>query len=64
MFALVPLTKSKFITLVALMLFVLHSCRTRVALVALVSLMSHTCCTRVARVALVSSLSGTRVVKF
>ena len=63
LFSLMSLSKSKFLTRVALVSFVQHSCR---FCVALVSLVSHSCCTRVVCVALlsfVSLVSGTRVIK-
>ena len=55
-------SKSKFLTLAALVSFVWRSCSTHVALV---SLVSHSCCTRVALVgvALVVLVSRTRMVK-
>ena len=77
MFSLVSLSKSKFLTSVALLSFVEHSCHTRVVRVALVLHLCRTCvtrvslvlvscfscCTRVVCVALVSLVSGTRVIK-
>ena len=65
MFLPVSLSKSKFFTRVALVLFVQHlcrNCRSCLTRVALVSLVSHSCCIRVACVALVSLVSGTCVV--
>ena len=74
MFSLLSLSKSKFLTRVALMSFVQHLCRTCVALllhlccfcltrVALVSFVLHSFNTRAVCVALVLIVSGTRVVK-
>ena len=64
---------SKFFTLLSLVLFVQHSCCTRIVCVALVSYLccarvarvsiaSYLCCIRVVRIALVSLVSGTRLV--
>ena len=67
MFSVASLSKSKFITVVALVGFVsthaahvLHSCCTRFTLVSLVSHSYYLCRTRVVRVA---PVSDTRVVK-
>ena len=45
-FWLVPASKPKFFTRVAILSFISHSCHTRVICAALPSLVSHWCCTR------------------
>ena len=66
MFSVVSLSKSKFFTRVAILLFISHSCFSHWCFtrVVLVLLMLHWCCNSVARVALALLMSATGVVKY